>query len=141
GEALQSHIAVMRADGSALSELTDGDAIDGAPAWVPGTSHRLVYQSAGVGRDAAGRISGVGPSAVHELDLERRDVRTLVESRSHDFLSPRVAEDGALYYIRRPWNARARAAPLRLLIDLLLLPVRLVAALVSYLNFFAVRYS
>ena len=140
-DAVASHIGVMRADGSALSELTDGDSIDASPSWVPGGTRRLVYQSAGMARDAAGRVVGVGPSAINELDLERREVRTLAESRAHDLLAPRMSEDGTLHYIRRPWNAHSRIAPLRLLLELLLLPFRLAAAIFNWLNFFTVRYG
>src|SRR5262249_27869184 len=121
---LGSHIGVMRADGSGITELTDGDSFDTAPSWTPAAPPRLVDQSAGLARDAAGRVVGVGPSSIHELDLVRREVRMLAESPAHDLLSPRVADDGALYYIRRPWNAASRVAPLRLLLDLLLLPFR-----------------
>jgi hypothetical protein len=140
-DAFGSHIGVMRSDGSALSQVTDGDSVDAAPSWTPDAPSRLVYQSAGVARDAAGRVVAVGPSAIHELDLDRREVRTLAESPQHDLLSPRVADDGALYYIRRPWPARSRIGPLRLLLDLLLLPFRLLAAIFSWLNVFTVRYS
>jgi hypothetical protein len=140
-DGFRAHLGVMRADGSALSEVTEGDSVDLAPSWVPGAPRRLVYQSAGVARDRAGQLVGVGPSAIHELDLEHGQVRTLAESPSHDLFAPRVGDDGALYYLRRPWNSRPRFAPLRILLDLLLLPFRLVAALFHWLNFFTVRYS
>jgi len=140
-DALRAHIGVMRADGSALTEVTEGDSVDLAPSWVPGAARRLVYQSAGVGRDRSGRPVGLGPSSIHELDLERGDVRTLAESPAHDLLGPRMGDDGALYYIRRPRTGRSRFAPLRLLLDLLLLPFRLIGAIFNWLNFFTVRYS
>ncbi|HUE30882.1 MAG TPA: hypothetical protein VMR79_08395 [Verrucomicrobiae bacterium] len=140
-DGFRAHIGVMRADGSALTEVTEGDSVDLAPSWVPGAPRRLVYQTSGVARDRAGQLVGIGPSAVHELDLERGEVRTLAESPSHDLFAPRVGDDGALYYLRRPWNARPRLGPLRLLLDLLLLPFRLLAALFHWLNFFTVRYS
>ncbi|HYY05513.1 MAG TPA: hypothetical protein VE997_02980 [Candidatus Limnocylindria bacterium] len=140
-DGFRAHIAVMRADGSALTEVTEGDSVDLAPSWVPGAPRRLVYQTAGVARDRSGRLVGLGPSAIHELDLERGEVRTLAESPAHDLFAPRVGDDGALYYLRRPWNARPRLGPLRLLLDVLLLPARLVVAIFHWLNFFTVRYS
>jgi hypothetical protein len=140
-DAVRAHIGVMRADGSALSEVTEGDSVDLAPSWVPDAPRRLVYQSAGVARDPAGRVVGLGPSAIHELDLERGEVRTLAESPTHDLLSPRIGADGTLYYLRRPWKTRPRFAPLRVLLDVLLLPLRLIGAIFNWLNFFSVRYG
>lgn len=135
-----AHIGVMRANGSGLRQLTDGDSVDTEPSWTPDAPARLVYQSAGVARDGSGRAIAIGPSAIHELDVERGVVRTLAESPDHDLLSPRVSEDGVLYYLRRPW-ARAQRAAWRLLLDVLLLPFRLLAAVFSWLNFFTIRYS
>src|SRR5262249_21443616 len=136
-----AHIAVMRADGSALTEVTEGDSVDLAPSWVPAAPRRLVYQAAGVARDRSGRLLGLGPSAIHELDLERGEVRTLAESPAHDLFAPRVGDDGELYSLRRPWTARPRLGRLRILLDLLLLPFRLLVALFHWLDFFTVRYS
>jgi hypothetical protein len=140
-DGFRAHIAVMRADGSALTEVTEGDSLDLAPSWVPGAPRRLVYQTAGVARDRSGGLVGLGPSAIHELDLERGEVRTLAESPAHDLFAPRVGDDGAVYYLRRPRNARPRLGQLRLLLDVLLLPARLVVAIFHWLDFFTVRYS
>ena len=52
-----------------------------------------------------------------------------------------MAADGALYYIRRPYNEHARVRPLRALKDTVLLPFRLLFALMGFLNFFSMRYS
>jgi Tol biopolymer transport system component len=57
-------IAVMGLDATDLREVTEGDAQDRFPSWAPGSGARLVYQSASVGRDAAGRMAALGPSAI-----------------------------------------------------------------------------
>jgi hypothetical protein len=59
-----SNIAVMQAEGTNLLTATEGDSCDLAPRWAPGPGRRLVFQSAGVGRDLAGRVCGLGPFAV-----------------------------------------------------------------------------
>src|SRR5262249_47814387 len=48
---LVANLATIRADGSELTEVTEGDSSDLAPSWVPGASRALVFQSAGIGRD------------------------------------------------------------------------------------------
>lgn len=135
-----SHLALMRPEGKGLREITEGDTIDAAPAWVPGRKNQLVYHSAGIGRDAAGQFAELGPAAVYRLDLERGDVVCLVEEPDHDLTAPRVASDGTLYYLRRP-RPRLALSPWRLLLDAVLLPFRLVRAFAGYLNVFSVRYS
>jgi hypothetical protein len=74
-----SNIAVLQVEGTDFSETTDGDSFDLAPRWVPGTRRRLVFQSAGVGRDGAGRFAGVGPFSIQELDLDSGDMVCLAE--------------------------------------------------------------
>jgi hypothetical protein len=134
-------IALMNADGSDLTEVTEGDSVDEAPAFVPGDPETLVFQSAGIGRDGEGRYLTLGPSAVKRLRLATGDIETVAESPEHDFLGPRVAPDGSLLYIRRPYRGAHRFSLPAALKDLLLLPARLVMAIFHWLNFFSVRYS
>ncbi len=134
-------LAVMPGDASELHEVTEGDAVDAAPAWVPGAGRRLVYHSAGIARDKAGVPQALGPAALRRLDLDRGEVETLLEEAAHDLLSPRQAEDGTLYFIRRPWHGAARASVWGGTRDFLLFPARLLFALFQWLNFFSVRYS
>ena len=101
-----ANIAVLKTDGSNLTEVTDGESVDEAPRWAPGPGRRLVFQSAGLARDPRGRFAGHGPSSVQQLDLHSGDISCLVQDDSFDFLWPRIAADGTLYYVRRP-NCRA----------------------------------
>ena len=104
---VMANLAVMNGDGSSLTEVTDGESLDEAPRWIPGPGRRLVFQSAGAGRDRKGRLSGKGSTGVHRIDLDSGEMSCLVEDSSFDFLSPQMAADGTLYYIRKP-NEHAR---------------------------------
>ena len=99
-----ANLAVLKPDGSDLNEVTDGESMDEAPRWVPGAGRRLVFQSAGMARDLRGRYSHMGPSCVQQLDLDSGEMTCLAQDAGFDFLWPRMAPDGALYYIRRPYN-------------------------------------
>jgi hypothetical protein len=134
-------IAVMTRDATDLVEVTEGEVRDATPAWAPGPARRLVYASAGVGRDAQGRFAGVGPSALHAIDLERGTVEDLASDPKRDLLRPLLLGDGTLYYVSRPYVSRERPSGLRIALDLLLLPVRLLYALFQYLSFFSARYT
>jgi hypothetical protein len=137
-----SNIAVLQVEGTDFFEATEGDSIDLAPRWVPGPHRRLVYQSAGVGRDGHGRFASLGPFAVHELDLDSGEMECLAEDAHFDFLGPRKASDGTLYYISRPYGGdKPKINPLDALKDTVLFPFRLTHAIFQYFNFFSMRYT
>jgi hypothetical protein len=134
-------IAMMSPDATDLRTVTEGDAQDRFPAWVPGGGGRIVYQSAGLGRDASGRPAGLGPSEIHLLDLDQGTLETLASDPAHDLLCPQMAADGALYCMRRPHQGRRGASLGGVLLDVVLFPFRLVYAVFQYLNFFSARYT
>jgi hypothetical protein len=137
-----SSIAVMQVTGTDFLEATEGDSFDLAPRWAPGPRRRIVFQSAGVGRDATGRICGVGPSAVQELDLDSGEMERLAEEAAYDLLGPQKTIDGTLYYIRRPYhNGKDKVRPLYALKDALLFPFRMAYAIFQFFNFFSMRYT
>jgi len=134
-------LGLMNADASDLCEITEGDVRDQAPSFVPGPGRRIVYQSAGIGRDRNGLLGGVGTFAIHELDLDRGEVTTLLEDPKADLLCPRIANDGALLYIRRPTAREHGFSVFRAFLDVVLFPFRLLFAILQYLNFFSARYT
>ncbi len=137
-----SNIAVLQVEGTDFFEATDGDSFDLAPRWVPGANRRIVFQSAGVGRDAAGRFCGMGPFAVQQLDLDSGDLQCLAEERDHDLLGPQRSASGDLYYIRRPYQSFHRQlSPWSALKDTALFPFRMAVAIFQYFNFFSMRYT
>lgn len=136
-----AHIVVLTTEGRRLREVTEGDVVDGRPAWVPGEGRTLVYQSAGVGRDRRGFVAGFGATSIQRLDLDRGTVDCLLQDASVDFLAPRMTGDGTLWAIRRPLARPRRASPLRIAGDVLLFPFRLGRAVLHFLEFFSMRYS
>jgi hypothetical protein len=144
-----ANIVAMGADGSGYRELTSGDTVDSAPCEVPpgalGMGERasgawLVYQSSGIARNAEGRFLALGPSSIQLLDLERGSIEPIFEDPATDFLRPRVARDGSLYFLRRPYDGHQYRSR-DLVTDTLLFPFRLVRALFSYLNYFSLMYT
>jgi hypothetical protein len=137
-----ANLAVLKTDGTDLTELTDGDSVDAAPRWVPGPKRRLVFQSAGAARGPQGRFSGFGPSGIQQLDIETGELSCLAQDANFDFLWPRIAADGTLFYIRKPadqgpqpvnpWLALSRAA---------LLPLQFLVAIAALLELFIKRQA
>lgn len=142
-------LAVMPKDGSQIQVVTEGDSIDLAPSWLPaaatkdGARHQLVFQSAGVGRDREGHFVAVGPAHVAILDPEHGELQPVVEDDTKDHLLPKMDAERTLFYVRRDYTppAQAGVSPFRVVLDTLLFPFRIVFALLSYLNFFTVRYT
>lgn len=137
-----ANLAVIRADGTDFFEVTEGDSYDIAPSWIPDAPRELLFQSAGVARNREGHFSGHGPFAVNKLNIDTGEMTSLAEDAKYDMLGPRMSADGLLYFIRRPYKSReVKFNPFRSMLDLLLLPFRLIYAIFQYLNFFTTRYT
>lgn len=135
-----ANIVLMDADGSNSRIATGGDAVDGAPAWIPGAPDRLLFQSSGLARHESGAVIARGPASIVKLDMSSGSVSPILDDARFDFLRPRVDSQGSLLFIRRPYEA-PRYSTSNLLTDTLLFPFRLLRAVFHYLNFFSLMYS
>ena len=132
-----ANIATMSVNAVHLAQVTEGDSLDLAPKWIPGFRRAIVFQSAGIGRDGAGQTIEHKHSTIEQLDLDRQEVITLASDPNYDLLSPQMAADGTLYYIRRPYRSlRQRARFAQVLKDTLAIPARLLTAVFAWLNLF-----
>lgn len=137
-----ANIATMPANAVQLVEVTEGDSLDLAPKWIPGTRKAIVFQSAGIGRNSTGQVIEQKHSTIEQLDFDRQEVINLASDPRYDLLSPQLAGNGTLYYIRRPYRPlRQRVAFLQILKDTILMPSRLMMAIFEWLNYFTRRYT
>jgi len=139
-----ANLAFSDDEGRHWNHVTGGDSVDQAPAWTPGTGRKIVFQSAGVGRTAQGLRLAIGPYAIESLDLDSDgNVKTLLEDKDRDLLSPRMTKDGDLLFIRRPYKQQGQQTLsfTQFLWDVLLLPFRIVLTLLHIINFFSVMLS
>jgi hypothetical protein len=135
-----ANICLMNTDGSGFRELTGGDTVDSAPAWVPEHAGQVLYQTSGLARGPQGHAIARGPASIQLLDTEKGTVTSVLEDPKFDFLQPRVSPDGQLLYLRRPYTA-PHYGPSNILVDTLMFPFRLLRALFHYLNFFSLMYT
>ncbi len=126
---------------SGVREVTEGDSFDTAPHWLPGEGQRIAFQSAGVGRNREGQFLALGPFCIQQLDVASGVMTTLLEDTRYDYLAPQCQEDGSLFYIRRPYALVERLQFFRTLKDCLLFPLRLLAAIFQFLNFFSAAFT
>lgn len=136
-----ANIGVKTHGQGGFKELTEGDSFDTAPRWMPGEGTKIVFQSAGIGRNFRGQFAKLGPFSIQELDAERGDMTTVLEDRQFDYLAPLVLPDGRMFYIRRPYAAHERLNPLTVLKDIVLFPFRLLYAIFQFLNFFSALFT
>ncbi len=134
-------IGVKLAGEGGLKELTEGDSFDTAPRWRRGGGRQILFQSAGIGRNREGHFLALGPFSIQQLDMETAEMTTIVESAKFDYLAPQSKADGSLLYIRRPYSQGVNVHPLRVLKDVVLFPIRLLAAVFGFLNFFSSAFT
>ncbi len=130
-------------EGYHVRMATEGDSVDEAPAWIPGNRRQILFQSAGVARNAAGYPIGFGPFTIERLDLENATMSTLLDDPAFDYLLPHMDTEGTLYFIRRPYERPGyrRYSILQLAGDILLFPYRMLRAIFHFLNFFSLTFS
>jgi hypothetical protein len=138
----ETHIAVTDTEGKHLREVTEGDSIDECPSWVPGEKKLLVFQSAGIGRNAYGFPTGNGPYRIEKLDLDAGGMTTLIDDPLFDQLNPKIDHKGRLYFIRRPYSPHARTIPWTTRVtDVIFFPFRLIWAFIQFFNFFSLTFA
>jgi hypothetical protein len=135
----QEHLYAMNLKDGSTTTLTEGDTVDTFPRWTQDSQDALVYQSAGIGRGANGVYVGTAPSGINQLNIKTGEIEELVKYDHYDCLAPMMDADGNLYYIKRPYKSHTRQGSL--LMDILLMPFRIVNAIFNWLNFFSMRYT
>lgn len=138
-----SQVARLNPDGRELVPLTEGDSVDAAPVWDLADDDFIYYHSAGVAYDQSGNYRGMGPHAILRLNHKKGRLTTVIESESWDFICPRSDKDGALYYIKRPYEGPegAKAPLLTTIKDTLLLPFRLLRSFFDFFQIFSMLVS
>lgn len=158
----ESHIGVLDLTTKSFNLYTEGQAKDSAPVWSKVDKDKIYFCSAGLPENhrppeeeqrprgisqmvdemyASGSVR-IGPSALCLLDISLGTLDELLADNRYDYLHPQSSPDGAVYYIRRPYQANASIGEsLGCLADAVMLPIRLVGAIFGFLNVFSAKYS
>ena len=102
----ERHIALMKAGSARYEFVTQGDTQDSAP-FLCEDGRTLYYVSAGWARSEDGRAIAKGPSELLRQDLHTGRLEEIAADDNYDYLRPRIAPDGTLYVIRRPYKMDA----------------------------------
>jgi hypothetical protein len=78
---------------------------------------------------------------VQKLNVETGELSLVAEDARHDLLAPQMDARGALYFIRRPYKFSSGRPWWRVLLDVVLIPWRLLQAIFQFFNFFSMKYT
>lgn len=131
-----SDIALFDMKSGDYKTLTEGDTLDEDPFISPDDGNIIYFSSRGAGRDGSGNFAGFSPAAVCKLDVAALEVEEVAVSEKYSYIKP-VYHGGKLYAIRIP--AREKGA--NPLVEILLIPFRIIQALVNFINVFVRAFT
>jgi hypothetical protein len=138
-ESWERHLALFENNSSRHMKVTEGECLDENPVWGKADPRTIYYDSAGIGRDHAGRYVESAEKVINRLALDSGTIQTIAASPGHDCFSPKVDGQDCLYFIKRPHQkAGWKGASIK---DILLIPYRLAKAVRYWFEFFSIRYT
>lgn len=133
---VNADIALIDIDSASIKTVTDGDTLDEDPYISPDDCNLIYFSSRGVGRDAHGDFVAYSPSAVMRLNLNTLELEELYSSEKHSFIKPKNFGE-KIYAIRIP----AKKKGVNPIIEILLLPWRILQALANFINVFVRAFT
>lgn len=128
-------IAVFSKDRSDYKCVTGGDSLDENP--YLHTDGKIYFNSYGVARDEVGNFLGYGKSEIYSLDLKTMKIEEELSSEKYSLVKPLRTEKG-FYVIKKPIEEKEKTNPF---IDVLMIPVRIVQAIVGFVSLFVNMFS
>lgn len=126
-----SDIAVFSPAGGDYRSFTGGDSKDENPFF--GKDGDIYFNSYGVGRDANNEFVQYIPSEILKLNTRSMDIETILSDEKNSYIKPVLDSDGNLYCIKKPGEEKESG---NVLLNILLIPVRIVEAIVGFVSLF-----
>lgn len=131
------HLSIFDMKGN-FEDITDGDSIESQPCWSA-DDDRIFCSTAGIARNQYGAPAAYSPRSIMAVDLNAGSMEELFADKKYDFLRPSNDSSGNFYCIRQPYKVAEEKNPLWK--DVLLFPVRIIKALLGFLNAFSVLFG
>ena len=132
---MNDHLAVFDERGD-YDEVTDGPSAESYPFWSA-DDNRILCSTVGFVMDG---YSGVSPSSIIAVDIEAGRMDELFAEEENDLIKPKNDSDGNYYFIRQPYKEpKPQKEPIWK--SVLLFPVRLIKAIIGFLNAFSVLFG
>lgn len=128
---LTSDIAVFSKQGGDYKYVTGGDSLDEHP--YLSEDGEILYNSYAIGRDMENNFVKYMPSELLKINTRSLQIETVLSDEKYSFVKPILDKEGNLYCIRKPGEEKEKS---NLLLDIILIPVRLIQAIGGFLSMF-----
>ena len=135
---ISSDLVLLDTERGEYVSITDGDSRDENPSFSKKRPGVILYDSLAAGRNARGEFVEYAPAAVYEYDLNTLDLKEIRASEKYSYIKPVEDENGDIYCIRKPAKERERHNPV---VEILLIPYRLLMAIVNFIQIFVVFFT
>ena len=126
-----SDIAIFNCSTGDYKTVTEGDTADEDP-FISAEEQGVIYfSSRAAGRDGKGNFVEFSPSALFKLDLSSMSLDEIISSDKYSYFRP-VMHGGELYAIKAPAGTH-KGNPL---LDIVLIPFRILQAIAGFINIF-----
>lgn len=112
--------------------LTEGDSKDENASYSQ-RDGKILFDSAGVGRDGSDNFVMYGNAAIYTLDPLTLAVDELHSAADFSYIKPKEDKEGNVYAVKRPLKNKIRR---NILLEIILIPVRIIEAIVGFVQFF-----
>lgn len=131
-----SDIALFDVKSGDYKTVTEGDTLDDDPFVSPDDGNVIYFTSRGVGRTSDGSFAGYSNSAVCKLNLSALEIDEVCASEKFNYIKP-VVHGGKLYAIKAPAKEKGPNP----LIEILLIPFRIIQAIANFINVFVTAFT
>lgn len=114
--------------------LTGGDSRDEHPSFSLFDRNKILFSTAGIGRDYNGDFVRYSNSSIASYDLSSREITEVLSDEKHSLIHPRDDKNGNLYYIERPTSEKLKKP--NVFLEILLIPFRIIYAIYKFLEAF-----
>lgn len=137
---VNSHLAVYNFNDDDYCTLTYGDCCDFDASY----SHRsdsILFSTKGAGRNADGEFVRYSPASIMKYDRLTGDVEEILDGKDVSYCKPKDDAEGNLFYVKKADEIERKTSVLRILLDVILIPWRLLEAIYRFLEFFTLTYT
>ena len=131
-----SDIAIFSPSGGDYKSLTGGDGKDEHPFF--GEDGDIWFNSYGVGRTMENEFVRYMPSEIVKINVHTMELETVISDSRYSYIKPILDENGTLYCIRKPGEEKEKR---NVFLDILLIPVRIVQAIVGFISMFVTIFA